>query len=153
MLNLGCGSKPVAGAVNVDIVKQDGVDVVHDLDVFPWPFGDGEFTRVLATDIYEHVEHPLEFVAECWRVLAVRGLLFIHTAYWKNPLAFTDPTHRRFLTEDSFNYWIPGTRFFDVFGKAYGGHDHPFELARGWLDTPLGDLNFELRKINAATPA
>jgi len=35
--------------------------------------------------------------------------------------AFTDPTHRRFPTEHTFDYWIPGTVLFDEHNPAYGG--------------------------------
>lgn len=149
VLNLGCGSRPLEGAVNVDAVKQDGVDVVHDLDVFPWPFGGGEAGKIIAFDVYEHVVNWRGFMAECHRILETGGILYIHTAYYRNALSFRDPDHKRYLTEDSFNYWIPGTELYERYGKAYGGHDSPFALVRGWLDTPAGDLNFELRKIDA----
>jgi SAM-dependent methyltransferase len=146
-LNLGCGSLAQPGWVNVDTVKQDGVDVVHDLDEFPWPFGDMEADHIRAFDVYEHVNDPLGFMAECHRVLQPGGALFIHTAYWKNECSFTDPTHKRFLTEKSFDYWIPGTDYNRRYGAAYARGCH-FQLADLHLDIPgVGDLNVTLRRI------
>lgn len=146
-LNLGCGSVPVPGWVNVDSWPQPAVDVVHDLDIFPWPWKDGEAAEIRAFDVYEHVARPLEFMGECHRVLEPGGLLYIHTAYWKNPGSFCDPTHRRFLTEESFDYWVPGTYLNSRYGVAYARGRH-FEKADVHLDNPgRGDLNVTLRKI------
>jgi SAM-dependent methyltransferase len=145
-VNLGAGSMPEPGWVNVDIVKVDGVDVVHDLDVFPWPFADGEAERIKAFDVYEHVNEPLAFMRECHRILRKGGVLAIHTAYWKNPDSYRDPDHKRFLTEESFDYWVPGTYLNARYGDAYAQGCH-FEKVRVALDTPLGDLDVVLRKV------
>lgn len=146
-LNLGCGSRPRQGFVNVDTYKQDGVDIVHDLDVFPWPWKDNTVEFIEAFDIYEHVRYPLEFMGECWRILQVGGTLYIHTAHWKNRSSFNDPTHRRFLTENSFDYWIPGTQLNERYGAAYakGCHFKSIEIRR---DMPnAGDLCVTLQKL------
>ena len=37
-LHLGCGKVIKKGFINLDSVKLKGVDVVHNLDVYPWPF-------------------------------------------------------------------------------------------------------------------
>jgi len=146
-LNLGCGSQPEQDWVNLDAADIPGVDVVHDLDVFPWPFKDGEAEEIKAFDVYEHVDRPLEFMAECHRILSPGGQLYIHTSYWKNSDSFRDPTHRRFLTEESFDYWVPGTYLNGRYGAAYAGGRH-FEKVDVHLDIPgRGDLNVTLRKI------
>ena len=118
-INLGCGSLPMAGWTNVDLVPLPGVDVVHDLDVFPWPFEDGQVSVIRAFDVFEHVDKPLEFMNECWRVLRDGGLLMIHTGHWQTENAYTDPTHKRFCTERTFDYWCVGNDLFDRYGPAY----------------------------------
>jgi hypothetical protein len=147
-LNLACGSQPVAGWVNTDFVAQPGVDVAWDLDEIPWPWGDGSAGEIRAFDIFEHVSDPLGFMAECHRVLADAGTLFIHTSYWRSENSFTDPTHKRFCTERTFDYWIPGTAYHARYGAAYGGHAHPFELVSRRLDGQ--ELAFTFRKLGAA---
>lgn len=145
-LNLGCGSLPEPGYINVDTVKQDGVDVVHDLDVFPWPFDDQCAEEIRAFDVYEHVDKPLEFMGECHRILRPGGTLYIHTAHWQNPDSYRDPTHKRFLTEESFDYWIPGTYLNGRYGTAYA-RGALFGKESIYLDRPHGDLNVTLRRI------
>lgn len=118
-VNLGCGTQPLEGWVNVDIASIPGVDVVHDLDVFPWPLPDGAAGEVRAFDVFEHVNDPLGFMAECWRVMAVGAELLIHTAHWQTENSYTDPTHKRFCTERTFDYWCAGTDYYARYGPMY----------------------------------
>lgn len=145
-VNLGSGSVPKPGYVNVDGVALPGVDVVHDLDTGPWPFDDNVVERIEAFDVYEHVVNWRLFMAECHRILEPGGTLFVHTSYYKNPSSYRDPDHKRFLHEESFDYWVPGTYLNGRYGPAYAGGRH-FTKERVWLDTPIGDLNVILRKI------
>ena len=41
VLDIGCGSAKFPGAVGLDISADTDADVVHDLDVFPYPIEDG----------------------------------------------------------------------------------------------------------------
>lgn len=145
-INLGAGSLPEPGWVNVDGVALEGIQVVHDLDVGPWPFEDDVAERIKAFDIYEHVNNWRLFMSECHRILEPYGVLFIHTSYYKNPDSFRDPDHKRFLHEQSFDYWVPGTYLNSRYGPAYAGSRH-FEKIDVHLDTPVGDLNVTLRKL------
>lgn len=119
ILHLGCGQKPVAGRVNVDMVDMPGVDVVHDLDVHPWPWSDGSAAEIHALHVFEHVVDPLGFMEQAHRVLRPGGWLHIEVPHWQSQNAFTDPTHRRYCTEDTFRYWVSGTWLWDVGGVAY----------------------------------
>lgn len=119
ILHLGCGQKPAPGRVNVDMVPMPGVDVVHDLDVHPWPWTDGTVTEIHAPHVFEHVADPLGFMAEAHRVLTAGGWLHIEVPHWRHQNAYTDPTHRRYCTEDTFRYWVRGTWLAQVGGVAY----------------------------------
>lgn len=120
-LNLGSGTLCYDNAVNLDRVGLPGVDVIHDLDVMPWPFGSCTFDEVWGTQVFEHVADPVGFMAEVWRVLTPGGLCFLTVPYWRSENAFTDPTHRRFCTERTFDYWCPGTALHAQFGAQYAG--------------------------------
>ena len=133
-LNLGAGGLPLDGYVNCDIVQLPGIDVVHDLDTAPWPWEDASVTEIMASDIFEHIAEPLVFMTECGRVLADEGLLEIRTTYWKARNAYTDPTHKRFCTENTFDYWVPGTEIGDRYGAAYGQAGAAFEKLHVSLD-------------------
>lgn len=121
ILNLGCGRMIHPDRTNVDSHDHPGVDVVCDLDTFPWPWADRSVAEVWALHIFEHVEHPIEFMAECWRILEPGGLLHIEVPHYLSPNAFTDPTHRRYCTPDTFRYWVRGTWLHDVAGEMYAG--------------------------------
>lgn len=144
-LNLGCGSKPLEGFVNVDIAPIDGVDVVMDLDTFPWPWEDQSVSFIKAMDIFEHVSEPVMFMRESWRVLKPGGILDLHVSYWKSENAYTDPTHKRFCTEATFDYWVPGTMLHDNYGPAYAGLAE-FDKERVALDGQ--ELHVVLRRCN-----
>lgn len=155
-INLGCGSQPIEGWVNVDLVKQEGVDIEWNLDAFPWPFEDGEAEAIRAFDVFEHVDDPCGFVSECWRVMAPDALLNVHTAYWRSENSFTDPTHKRFPTERTFDYWIVGADYYTRYGVAYArgallkerqdGPGAGFKLEAVRLDGGT-ELDFWLRKV------
>ena len=63
-LHLGCGTVIKQGWINHDLVPLPGVDVVHDLRVFPWPFENGKFDEVYMKDVLEHLPDTLRTMEE-----------------------------------------------------------------------------------------
>jgi len=121
-LNLGCGKDQLPGWVNVDACPiLPGTYEVWDLDEHPWPFEDNSASEIRGIDIYEHVHDPVGFMAECHRILEPGGLLRLQTAYWTLRDGYTDPTHKRVSTEDSFDFWIEGTIYYDAQNLQMGG--------------------------------
>lgn len=118
-LNLGCGADIQDGMVNADIVALPGVDVVCDLDQ-PWPWQAGAVDWIKASHVFEHVDNPVLFITEAHRVLRPGGLLDVRVPFWQHPNAFTDPTHRRYCTEHTFDYWVPGQALHEGYGPALG---------------------------------
>lgn len=117
-LNLGCGSTRYPGFTNVDVLRNDNVDVVWNLNSYTWPWEDGSIEEIIAEDVLEHLwETPL-VINEMWRILDDDGIVTIQVPdVIRNPMsAFTDPTHVRYFTDNSFDYWDPATEF----GKKYG---------------------------------
>lgn len=142
LLNLGCGSQTVVGAVNVDRVAGPGVTAVLDLDRLPWPWPDGTFAAAWALDLFEHVADPLAFMTELHRVLQPGARVRVRTTCWETRQSFTDPTHRRFCTPDTFAFWDPSTwqaqkypqyaqgRHFRVLHAERSGEELEFALER-----------------------
>jgi len=54
-----------------------GVDVVHDLNNFPYPFGNCKFNYILASHVIEHILHPIKVIDELWRIIKPNGILEI----------------------------------------------------------------------------
>lgn len=146
-LNLGCGRYPKRGAINVDRIAAPGVDVVHDLDVLPWPFDDNTFQLVSAIQVFEHVDDPVGFMCESWRVLRPGGELYLTVPHWQSENSHTDPTHRRHCTPHTWDYWIAETPLNRSNGPMYGGDRHKFEAIR--IEHIEWDIVVHLQKIPA----
>ncbi len=105
VLNLGCGRKPVAGAVNVDVSPEVGADVVCDLNRRPWPFPSDHFREVLASDVVEHLDEVFPVFEEIHRVCRDGASVKVTVPHYSSPEAFTDPTHRHFFAHTTFDYF------------------------------------------------
>ena len=98
VLDVGCGSAKWPGAVGVDISAETDADVVHDLDVFPYPLDDGAFDQILCQDVIEHVDRPLDFLGELHRVARPGARIHLRTPHYSSVLAYSDATHRHILS-------------------------------------------------------
>jgi SAM-dependent methyltransferase len=105
VLNLGCGRKRDPRAVNLDVTPDTGPDVVHDLNVVPWPFPDNRFSSVDMYDVIEHLGDLLPIMAELHRVCRDGAVIRITTPHFSCANSFTDPTHRHHLGWFSFDYF------------------------------------------------
>lgn len=105
-LNLGCGSKHLADAVNLDASARCHPDVVHDLNCRPWPFPDNNFEEVLAYDVLEHLADLPETMEEIYRLSRAKAIVRVTTPHYSCANAFADPTHRHQLGLKSFDYFL-----------------------------------------------
>lgn len=126
-LNLGCGNRLIGGegAVNQDWVKhRPEIDIVHDLNVLPWPFEDEQFEAVIAWAVLEHLEIDLlTSMNEIWRVMVPGGELTVKLPYWKDERSYNDPTHR----------YVYGLGIFDIFDPSTErGKRYIFYTDRKW---------------------
>jgi len=106
-LQLGCGNNPKSGWINHDLIQLDGVDVIHDLNVRPWPWADNSIDEILAKDVLEHIPDTVATMEELYRITKPGALLYIAVPYWNSWEAVTDPTHVRQFNEFSFNFFDP----------------------------------------------
>jgi SAM-dependent methyltransferase len=109
VLDIGCGPDKLEGAYGMDVIEQPGIDLVHDLNVRPWPLPANHFTHVRAKDVLEHVEDFIGCVEEIHRILAPGGTLYIRMPFAGSVHHHTDPTHRRAATSRTMDYFIPGS--------------------------------------------
>jgi predicted SAM-dependent methyltransferase len=75
-VNLGSGQDYRDGWVNVDVDPSCDPDVLFDLEVTPWPFGDDEFEHALVDDVLEHISPPRrpDFISEVRRIVEPGGV-------------------------------------------------------------------------------
>lgn len=122
-LDLGCGKKKDPAWVGMDIRAVEGVDIVHNLEDFPWPVPDDCCNNVLASHILEHIKPWKLFdpaggpcvMAEIWRVLKKDGKLLVSAPYGVSPGYLADPTHVKPLTEATFQYFDPRSELYKVY--------------------------------------
>ncbi len=119
VLEVGCGTKKTPGTVGLDLLPLPGVDIVHNMEEFPWPVEAGAFDEVRCFHVLEHVIDICGVMDELHRVTRPGGRCHIVVPYFARYSAFKDPTHRRFCTFESFNYFVEGTKDRD---RGYSRH-------------------------------
>lgn len=108
VLHIGCGASKLAGSLGMDVLALPGVDVVHNLDHFPWPVAENSQDIVFAHSVVEHLSDMVGFMNEVWRVLKPGGRVIITVPYFRSVDSFTDVTHKHFFSSKSMNYFIEG---------------------------------------------
>lgn len=110
-IDIGCGRVCLDGFIGIDKIQYiDGngikkVHIVRDIDKQGLPFCDDSAVHIRAYSFLEHIV-DLEFVLnECWRVLTKDGILEGIVPYAGSDGSFRDPTHKRFFTESTFDYF------------------------------------------------
>lgn len=110
MLDLGCGAaKREKATVGMDKRELPGVDLVHDMEVMPWPLKDERFSVIVAWHVFEHLKPWLivDVMNECWRVLKVGGWLHIGMPTPEGWGLSMEPTHVRTWNEVTPRFFDP----------------------------------------------
>ena len=106
-LNIGAGSDIRKDFTNLDIAMLPGIDVVHNLNSYPWPFLDNQFDYIIANDVIEHLENVIQALEELHRISKLGATIEIQVPYWNSWSRHTDPTHKNSFTEDTFRFFDP----------------------------------------------
>lgn len=105
VLDLGCGLNKKSNATGVDCRPLPGVDVVHDLNQFPYPFPDDYADEVHLTHVLEHLVNPVAALQEVWRICRPGAHVHIRVPHYTGPFAWNDLTHLRCFSSSSFDYF------------------------------------------------
>lgn len=92
-LNLGCGEAKKEGYVNLDRQASVKPDVIHNLNISPYPFEDNTFDIVEANHILEHLDKVFSAMAEIHRILKPGGKLLIKVPHFSRGFTHTEHTH------------------------------------------------------------
>lgn len=109
LLNVGCRAGKNPNWVGIDSRPRLGVDILHDLESFPYPFEDSSCISIAAAHVVEHI-HPVKFIPwmnEMWRLLKPDGQLAISCPYAGSVGFWSDPTHVNGVNENTFKYFDP----------------------------------------------
>lgn len=107
LLDLGCGKNKKNGAIGVDWSNRHNADIVHNLNVLPYPFKDNEFDEIYLDNVLEHLNEIVPVLEEVYRICKTGGVVKIVAPYFRSVWACIDPTHRHFFTVDTFSYFDP----------------------------------------------
>jgi ubiquinone/menaquinone biosynthesis C-methylase UbiE len=140
VLDIGCGSNKFAGSIGVDCIALPGVDVVADLNVFPWPFQDNEFDRVIFKHSISHFSNVVQVMEEVSRISKDKAIVEIIVPHYASDNYHTDPTHKSPMGFRSMYYFctnVPNWKY--KYSKAN------YEL----LETHIGfcEINVDFNKF------
>lgn len=111
-----------------DLVTMDhdpncGADIVHDLDVYPWPVEDDAFDEIHAYEVLEHLGRQGDAEAffacfgEIHRALKPGGHLFATVPAWDDVWAWADPSHKRVIAPQTLVF-LDQTQYARQVGKT-----------------------------------
>ncbi len=134
-LDIACGAnKQGEDWIGLDIHDFPGVDIIHDINVYPWPLPDECVIAALASHIIEHIptvaitpdgtRFPfIEFMNELWRILKPDAQLWIAAPHGRSEGFLQDPTHCHAFNPTMFAYFDP---------LASGGYLYNFYRPKPW---------------------
>ncbi len=154
-LDIGCGTRKKEGFKGVDILPLEGVDYVCDLEK-KLPFEDNSVEEIFCSHTLEHIHNFPELMAEFWRVCKPGAKVRILVPYFRSERAFRDPTHVRFFTYLTFNYFsrsdkVPHYNFqnnFKLINKKYTFNESNYK-SLNWKGKTRHFLEFFIKSIIA----
>jgi len=110
IVDIGCGAKKLNGAFGLDRRKEPGVNVICDFE-HAVPLKTNSVDVVYMSHIMEHIRDLIPFLEEVYRVCHPGAEVRVIVPYYTSRGAFRDPTHVRFITEDTFQYFESPTDY------------------------------------------
>lgn len=124
ILDLGCGTNKKNNSFGIDFRAYKGVDLVHDLNIFPYPIPDNTFDTVYIDNVIEHLNDVVKVMEEVHRISKSGANIYIYVPYFRSRWASIDPTHTHSFTINSFDYFDPTTKI----GAKYNYTSKNFKL-------------------------
>lgn len=96
--------------VTLDIDPTCGPDVVHDLNVTPYPFADGEFQNIWASEVLEHFGQQGDWRgwfrqwSEFYRIMQPGGHFVASCPRMDSRWAWGDPGHTRIVSPEALTF-------------------------------------------------
>jgi SAM-dependent methyltransferase len=103
-LNVGSGIDYRDGWINLDYYNPAyKIDVMHDLNIFPYPFEDNSFDEIECKMVLEHLSNPIKTLQEFIRISKSGCKIHIVVPHATTYANFTAFDHRANFTESSFD--------------------------------------------------
>jgi hypothetical protein len=131
-LHLGCGNDYKEGYVNCDISREVLTDKIVNLEK-KLPFKDNSINEVIANHVFEHVQNFIPLMHELHRICKNKAKIKIKTPFFSAWGQYNDPTHVRFFTPFTFNYFQKGNYSHEV-----SANKDMFEVAKVKINYGIG---------------
>ena len=105
-LNIGCGNRKRNDEYGIDMVRTSKVNLVHNLDRFPWPIHSDSFEYVYACHTLEHLHDIPRVLKEIHRIGKNGATVRIIVPFYSNVSSFRDVTHKHFFSYGSLDPWF-----------------------------------------------
>lgn len=133
-LDIGCGTSKKDGFIGVDIMELPNVDIVHDLNTFPYPFEDDVLDEIWMDQVIEHLTQPVKVVEELHRICKNGASVIIGVPYFRSLYSVIDPTHRNFFGVNWFSYFDPKHPFYHRYQYSKASFFiNKIEFDREWI--------------------
>jgi ubiquinone/menaquinone biosynthesis C-methylase UbiE len=116
-LHLGCGNEKLKGYVNCEVSKEINPDKIVDLEKPLKVFKDNSIEEIIINHTLEHINNFIPLMEEFHRICKKGAIIKIKVLYFAYPGAFQDPTHVRFFTLKTFDYFTNESGF-NYYSKA-----------------------------------
>ena len=152
-LDIGCGANKQHGFVGLDIRPLPGVDIVHDINVHPWPLPDECCIMAFASHLVEHIPPVaikadggtwfpfVAFMDEVWRILKTEAQFAMALPHGSSQGFLQDPTHCNPCNEATWAYFDPenGSGLWTIYKPR------PWKITvLSW--TPIGNIEVVVAK-------
>ncbi len=111
VLDIGCCTRKIPGAIGIDIDPNSSADIFHDLNVYPYPVESNSIDKIYAKHVIEHLDNTRLFVKELHRILKPGGTVFIETPHFSCRVAYSEPEHKLFFSYFMFTELLKGLTF------------------------------------------
>lgn len=106
ILDIGCGPYKIKWATWLDSIKMKWVDIVHNLEKYPYPIKDSTFDEIHGQHIIEHIKDLIPFMQELCRIAKPWARIIFRAPHASCSYSSrSDPTHIRPFTTQTFKYF------------------------------------------------
>jgi len=114
-LDLGSGPDPdrrAGSSISVDMNRNSNPDIVYDLNNYPYPFGDSSVDSIHMSHCLEHLDDPIRFLGEAYRILKSGGVMLVKVPHFSSATSFSSLLHKHYFGVNTFrDQYAPNYKF------------------------------------------
>ena len=130
VLDIGSGSDKTPGAISLDFNAKFHPDVVHNLNIFPYPFKSNQFNSVNIKSVLFLLNDSVKVMEEIYRISRNNATVLVIQPYFRSQWNYVDPWVKNFGTVHSFRFYDPN----DIIFKRYQYTDAKFVTSKILFD-------------------